>query len=147
MNSRLSLSFKIKCFNKAYCAKSVQIRSFCWSVFSRIRSISPYSVQMWENTDHKKLRIWTLFTQWPRSSNWRCSVQEGIFKNFTNFTVTQLYWNLLFNKVAGLKACNFIKKRLQRRSFPIKFAKFLRIPFFIEHLPTTASTRPGIIPF
>ena len=51
--------------------KSVQIRSFFWSVFSRIRTeygeirnISPYSVRMWENTDQKKLCIWTLFTQW-----------------------------------------------------------------------------------
>ena len=41
-----------------------------WSVFSRIRteygeilSISPYSVQMWGNTDQKKPRIWTPFTQ------------------------------------------------------------------------------------
>ena len=27
-------------------------------------SKSPYSVQMQENTDQKKLRIWTLFAQW-----------------------------------------------------------------------------------
>ena len=30
-----------------------------------------------------------------------------------------------FNKVAGLKACNFIKKRLQYRRFPVKFTKCL----------------------
>ena len=43
---------------------------FFWSVFCRIRteyreirSISPYSVQMRENTDQKKLRIWTLFRE------------------------------------------------------------------------------------
>ena len=34
----------------------------------------------------------------------------------------------LFNKLAELKACNFIKKRLQHRCFPVKFAKFLRTP-------------------
>ena len=39
----------------------------------------------------------------------------------------------LFNKVAGLKVCNFIKNRLQHRCFPMKFANFLRTPFFIEH--------------
>ena len=51
--------------------KSVQIRSFFSSVFSRIRteygeiwSISRYSVRKWENMDQKKLRIWTYFTQW-----------------------------------------------------------------------------------
>ena len=30
---------------------------------------------------------------------------------------------LPFNKVAGLKACNFIKKRIQQRCFPMKFLK------------------------
>ena len=40
---------------------------FFWSVFSCIlteygdlRGKSPYSVRIQENTDHKKLRIWTL---------------------------------------------------------------------------------------
>ena len=54
-----------------HCVKSVQIRIILWSVFSHIRteygeirSISPYSVRMRENTDQKILRIWTLFTQW-----------------------------------------------------------------------------------
>ena len=31
----------------------------------------------------------------------------------------------LFKKVAGLKACNFIKKRPQHRCFPVNIAKFL----------------------
>ena len=31
----------------------------------------------------------------------------------------------LFNKVAGPQACNFIKKRLQHKCFPVKFAKIL----------------------
>ena len=54
-----------------HCVKSVKIRSFFCSVFSRIqteygevRSISPYSVRLRENTDQKKLHTWTLFTQW-----------------------------------------------------------------------------------
>ena len=34
----------------------------------------------------------------------------------------------LFIKVASLKVCNFIKKRLQRRYFPVNIAKFLRTP-------------------
>ena len=39
----------------------------------------------------------------------------------------------IFKKAAGLKACNFIKKRLQHRCFPVNFAKFLRIPFVTGH--------------
>ena len=53
-----------------HCVKSVQIRIFFWSIFSRIRieygeirSIFPYSVKMRENTGQKNLRIWTHFTQ------------------------------------------------------------------------------------
>ena len=36
----------------------------------------------------------------------------------------------LFNKVAGLQAGKFIKKRFQPRCFPIKFAKFFRTPIW-----------------
>ena len=32
----------------------------------------------------------------------------------------------LFNKVAGLQACNFIKKRYQHRCFPVNISKFSR---------------------
>ena len=35
----------------------------------------------------------------------------------------------LFNKAAGLQVCNFIKKRLQHRCFPVIIAEFLRTPF------------------
>ena len=58
------------CQKYTQCVKSVhQMRSFFWSVSSCIwteygdlRSESPYSIQIQENTDQKKLRIWTLFT-------------------------------------------------------------------------------------
>ena len=53
-----------------HCVKSVHMRSFFWSVFSCIRteygdlrSKSSHSVRIHENTDQKKIRIWTLFTQ------------------------------------------------------------------------------------
>ena len=56
---------------RRHCVKSVQIASFFWSVFSSnwtdhgdLLRKSPYSVQTQENTDQKKIRIWTLFTQW-----------------------------------------------------------------------------------
>ena len=40
----------------------------------------------------------------------------------------------LFNKLADPQGCNFIKKRLQHRCFPLNIAKFLRTAFFIEDL-------------
>ena len=38
----------------------------------------------------------------------------------------------LFNKVASLNACSFIKKRLLHRCFPVNIAKFLITAVFIE---------------
>ena len=34
----------------------------------------------------------------------------------------------------GLKACNFIKKRLQHKCFPMKYTNFFNNSFFTEHL-------------
>ena len=55
---------------QCHCVKSVHIQSFFWSVFSRIRTgcgglwrKSLYSVWIRENTDQKKLCIWTLLIQ------------------------------------------------------------------------------------
>ena len=50
----------------------------------------------------------------------------------------------LFNKVAGLNSCNFIKKWLQHRCFPVKFAKFLRTPFFHRTPPVSAFDKSTI---
>ena len=57
--------------SRSSCVKSAQIRSFFWSVFSRIRTkyrdilfVFPYSLRLRENTDQKNLRILTLFTQY-----------------------------------------------------------------------------------
>ena len=57
----------------------------------------------------------------------RCSVKKAVNKKFAIFIGKHLYWSV-FNKVAGLKACNFINKRLQHRCFPVINAKFLRAP-------------------
>ena len=39
----------------------------------------------------------------------------------------------LFTKAAGSQDCSFIKRSLQHRCFPVKFAKLFRAPFFTEH--------------
>ena len=77
VNSRFSLDWT-SINEDGYCVKSVHIRSFFWSVFSRIwneygeiQSISPYSVRMREKTVQKKLRIWTHFTQWVLQRRFR----------------------------------------------------------------------------
>ena len=83
----------------------------------------------------KKFRIWILFTQYNfgfwgkswlnftqnRSSHQRCSIKEGVVRNFAEFTEKHLWQSFYFNKVAGL--------RLHLTCFPVNFAKFLIAPF------------------
>ena len=54
------------------------------------------------------------------------------FKNFVNRHRKTYVLECFFNKAAGLKGGNSIKKRLKNRCFPAKLAKFLRTPFFTE---------------
>ena len=63
----------------------------------------------------------------------RCSVKKVFLKNSQNSPENPCA-SLFFNKVAGLSAATFLKIRLWCRCFPVNFAKFLRKPFFIEHL-------------
>ena len=73
--------------------------------------------------------------------------KERCFLKFCKFYIKTTVLEPLFNKVAGLKVHNFIKKSLRLRCFLVKFTKFLRITFFTEHLRTTASIRSSINPF
>ena len=85
----------------SHCVKSVHIRSFFWSVFSRIQTeykeilgISPHLVRMRENTDQKKLRIWTLFTQHYKP--WLFS--KSIFSVICSFNTPNKILMLSFRK-------------------------------------------------
>ena len=62
----------------------------------------------------------TLFVVWIseyRSSRSKIYFRISVLKNFTMFTGKHLCWSLFFNTSAGLKACNFIKNRLQHKFF------------------------------
>ena len=58
-----------------------------------------------------------------------------------------MHWKIpvpetVFNKVAGLgknRPTTLLKKSLWHRCFPVNLKKFLRTPFFTEHLRATAS--------
>ena len=56
-----------------------------------------------------------LFWRLYRSSHRRCSLKEGVIKNFAQFT--------------GKHLCKRFFKSLWHRCFPVNFAKFLRTPF------------------
>ena len=61
-----------------------------------------------------------------RSSRPEVSCKKDFLRNFTKLTGKHLCQRHFFNKVVGL--------RLYSNSFPVNFAKFLRAPFFTEHL-------------
>ena len=70
-----------------------------------------------------------------RSRRWQMFFKIAVLKNFVNFTGKHVsVLESLFNKVASLKVCNFMEKRLQHRAFPVKFTKFFKNAFFTEHL-------------
>ena len=55
----------------------------------------------------------------------RYSTEKGVFKVFSKFTGKHQRWSLFFN-------CNFIKKRLQCRCFPMNFVKYVRTLFLLN---------------
>ena len=59
--------------------------------------------------------------------------KEGLLENFRNFRGKHLCWSLLFNKVAGLQACNFFKRRFQH-VFSWEIYEIFKSTFFEEHL-------------
>ena len=62
-----------------------------------------------------------------------------IFLNISQYSQKNTCVGVFFNKVTGLKACNFIfENRLQHRCFPVNIANFLKT-FFEEPLQTTTS--------
>ena len=67
----------------------------------------------------------------------RCFVGKGILKKFTIFTGKHVLESL-FNKVASLEACNFIKKRLHFEYY-CQYCEIFKITNFDEHLRATAS--------
>ena len=62
------------------------------------------------------------------------NIFEFQITDFCNIHKKTLVLESLFNEVAGLNACNFIKKRLQHKFFPVNIAKFFRTAILVEHL-------------
>ena len=60
-----------------------------------------------------------------------------VIKNFSIFTGKHLCWSLFLVQLQA-KACNFTKKRLQHRRFPVNIEKFLRTAF--HRTPSVAAS-------
>ena len=67
----------------------------------------------------------------------RCSVKKVFLEISQN--LQNLRQSLFFDKVASLMPATLLRERLWHRCFPVNYAKFLRAPFFIEHVWMRAS--------
>ena len=110
-----------------------------------------YSVRIQENTDQKKLCIWSLFTHCLKKCFFfpinisvyiihsiflevvtqRCSMKKGVLTNFTKFTGKHLRQSLFFNY-------NFIKKETLAKVFSCEFCETSKNTFFTEYLWVTS---------
>ena len=54
-----------------------------------------------------------------------CSIKKVLLK-ISPYSQEKAVLESLFNNVAGIQACDFVKKKLQNRRFPVNIAKFLR---------------------
>ena len=123
----------MRLFSKYLFLKNTSDDCFClWSI---ARRCSQKSLRL-----ERSLKIATKSSIWwfswaqlfficvvQEAANRGVSIKSYILKIFALFTGKQLCWSL-FNKIAGLKTCNFVKNRLQHNCFPVNIAKFLRAP-------------------
>ena len=83
----------------------------------------------------KTLAITTNLTNYlARSSRPEVFCIKGVLRDLTKFTGKHLCQSLFFIKAADLTPRTLLKKRRWHSCFPVKFVKFLRTPFYTEHL-------------
>ena len=114
INSSKKLFFQMILYNYLY-------NSLC-KFFIKIKS-------MWRHEIKEQTPKLTLlyYSRTVRSSYWRFSVKKLLLK-ILQYLQEMPVLESHFKKVAGLKICNFIKKRPQCRCFPVNIVKFLRLP-------------------
>ena len=81
-----------------------------------------------KNLSSSIVSCWFLVYEVQKAAVCRCSSKQ-VFLKICNIHRKTAVLESFFNKVAGLKDCHFIKKRVQPRSFSVNIEKFLRIAF------------------
>ena len=104
--------------------KCVQIRSFFWSVFPRIRS------------EYGEIIFYFRFWKY-RSRRRRLPTKKVFYKRNSQNSHTSA--RVFFNKFAGLRPATLFNKSIWHRFFPVNFLKFFKKIFYTEHLRTTFS--------
>ena len=109
-------------------------RGYFWLNLFHLYDFKP-AVSYKCKSKHKKFSLIcigvTTFSHTGYAINFRHQRPEVFYKKswsrkFKNINRKTPVLESLFNKVADLQICNFIKKRLKHRCFPVNTAKFLR---------------------
>ena len=114
---------------------SLQVRVGQWSITTNLWPLTThiYDVIIIVTGGFSKKFFLIIF----RSSHTQMLFKTGVVKNVTIFRGKRVLESL-FNKIVGLRVCNFTsassQKRLQHKCFPEKIAKCLQTAFFIRHL-------------
>ena len=105
------------------------------------RSFLPFSCYFCiiDRTFRTQCQKWFFYVQNRTGNTWYRSNRSQMFSKMGVLKILQTSQEntcvgVFFKRVAGLRLCNIIKKRLQHRCFAVKFAKFLRTSFLTEHL-------------
>ena len=86
-----------------------------WTEYVNLRSKSPYSVRIQENTDQKKLCVWTLSTQC-------CRIINAITTSGFSINITDLLYAALMP--AGTYLLKVNNRNIKRRRFGIFIVNF-----------------------
>ena len=110
---------------------------FHWLELLTILLTSRMTSKCWEDKADLKIFTYSKLFSWNNllrlsEAATGCILLKHVFLNvfllflFCKFHRKTPVLESVFNKVAGLQACDFTKKRLQHKCFPVKFAKFLK---------------------
>ena len=103
----------------------------CWSLF--LIQMHDFRTAILLKRDSNKGTV--KFVKFLGTSFWRMYANDCFCSLFLMAPVLKS----LFNKVASLQTCNFIKRRLQHRCFSCKIWEIFKNTYFEEYLRTTAS--------
>ena len=140
-------------FIKITCLKSIR-KSYCKQTVLKWSNRFISSGSAWKQiTDHIPKVTRSLECNQIRSFMHFCSqlLETSLMENFTFCFCSirnSIAWILmikpwlnhvewlecLFDKVAGLQTCKFVKIRLQQRWFPVNFSKNFKSPYILKHL-------------
>ena len=116
---------RLACTQNNHFVKSVQLQSFSWSVFSDIWIEYRDSVQIRENMDQKKLRIWILLPQCMRT---------GAIKDFQIYAQRCKISSTSFFLIERRSySCIFIKKQTLALVFSCEFCEISENTFFLQN--------------